>query len=312
MPVPAEILDLLSKTGLPEAAYAPLLSKLDEYTSMVAESNSLVAQINAAKAQDPNNVDYLDTLWRAEENGDDKKLTQLIARFDKVAEQYESYLSQLREIAKTSLVKAPLSEDDAKAAKKTVNEMAPALNASKAAIGEMFTIPATMLGIAGVEIPEGGIVSMLPQAESLKNARGRRAATASGEVKVYKTRIGEGLIDGESTAKDGKSRFDWVADALNAKWDAGPANKVTGEELEEAFFAHLNIPFRSKSSKEIPDETVFEFEKVLHLQNPNDDSVTDVPKKVTLTIRSTEYGKENEGEASAEKVAETEKAAASE
>jgi hypothetical protein len=285
MTVPTELVDYFKKTGLPEAAYAPIVNKVEEYLSLVTESNKLVAQINAAKAQDPNNVDYLDTLWRQNEN--EKSVATKVKRFDKVAEEYEKLLSELRTTAKENFIPEQLNEEDTKTAKKNVNEMAPTIAVTKVALGEMFAIPESVLSLSGnVELPEGGLISLLPSAESLKNVRGRKAATASGEVKSYKTRIGEGFVDGESTNRDGKGRLDYVAESINEKWNAGPANKVTGEELEEAMFAAIGKEFRSVKSTELDDTIEFDFEKVLQIQNPNDDSFTEVPRKVKVTIHS--------------------------
>jgi hypothetical protein len=287
MTVPTELVDYFKKTGLPEAAYAPIVNKVEEYLSLVTESNKLVAQINAAKAQDPNNVDYLDTLWKQHEAAGDKLVSTKAKRFYKVAEEYERLVSELREIAKENFIPEQLNEEDTKTAKKNVNEMAPTIAVTKVALGEMFAIPESVLSLSGnVELPEGGLISLLPNAESLKNVRGRKAATASGEVKSYKTRIGEGFVDGESTNRDGKGRLDYVAESINEKWNAGPANKVTGEELEEAMFAAIGKDFRSVKSTELDDTIEFDFEKVLQIQNPNDDSFTEVPRKVRVTIHS--------------------------
>jgi hypothetical protein len=265
--------DLLAKTNLPEPALAPLKKAVSDYVAMVNKSNGLVASINAAKAQDPNNVDYLDKLWRAKES--DSAIAEKVAEFDAIAEQYERLLKELRDHAKGNYIPAQLSEDDAKNARKQVNESAPAISEARKSIAAQLTLVESVLSALGVEIPEGGMVTLLPQA----NARGRKAATAAGEVKTYLTRVGDVLIDGKSTQVNGKGNFRFAAAQLSEKWNSKlmPENEVTGEEIEEAYFASMGKENRSLKSTEIPESHTFEFTKTILVQNPNDDSKTEVP-----------------------------------
>lgn len=292
MTLPTQLQEAFQSTGLPEVALKTITDKVEEYLSLVSESNKLVAAVHAAKAQDPNNVDYLDTLWRANEL--DEKISETVQRFDAVAEEYERLLKELREAAKTNFVPEALSEEQTQNARKRVNDMAPAIATARQAIAAQLTIPESVLQLSGATIPEGGLITFLPNAESLKNARGRKAATASGEVRSYATRVGEILIDGNSTNVDGKGKLAYAANALSEKFNASQvaANKVTAEEIEEAYFASLpgNIPFRGLKSTELPDEHTFTFEKNVMVQNKNDDSFTEVPQKVSITVRSTNYG----------------------
>jgi hypothetical protein len=278
--------DLLAKTNLPEPALAPLKKAVSDYVAMVNKSNGLVASINAAKAQDPNNVDYLDKLWRAKES--DSAIAEKVAEFDAIAEQYERLLKELRDHAKGNYIPAQLSEDDAKNARKQVNESAPAISEARKSIAAQLTLVESVLSALGVEIPEGGMVTLLPQADSLKNARGRKAATAAGEVKTYLTRVGDVLIDGKSTQVNGKGNFRFAAAQLSEKWNSKlmPENEVTGEEIEEAYFASMGKENRSLKSTEIPESHTFEFTKTILVQNPNDDSKTEVPQTVKLTVIS--------------------------
>lgn len=275
----------LEKTGLPEMALKPITDKVAEHNSLVAQVNKWIAQVNAAKAADPSNAEYLDTLWRANET--DESLAETVAEFDAVAEQYETLLKKLREGAKNFVPKT-LSEEENKATRVKVNNSTPTLAETRKAIGAQLSIPESMLGMLGVAIPEGGLVSLLPTADSLKNARGRKAATASGNVASYMTRVGDVLIDGKSTQINGKGKFDYAAEKLSVQFGRGvnPANAVTGEELEEAMFEALQIPFRSVKGKELADEFSFTFTKTVKKQNPNDDGFTDVPMTVKLTVIS--------------------------
>lgn len=282
--------ELLSKTNLPEAALAPLNKDVADYTAMVNQSNALVASVNAAKAQDPNNVDYLDKLWRAKET--DEAIAEKVTEFDAIAEQYEKLLKELRDHAKANYIPEQLSEDAAKNARKQVNEMQPTISESRKAIASKLELVESVLRATGVEIPEGGLVTLLPQADSLKNARGRKAATTDGNIGAYMTRCHDILLDGKSTQVNGKGKFTYAADALSQKWGGGE-NKVTGEEIEEAFYASLGRVFRDKS-EELPLEHTFTFEKSIRVQNPNDDSKTEVPQKVQITFQSEKFGKQQD------------------
>lgn len=300
--------EFLSQTGIPEAGLTPITSKVEEYLQLVTQNNKLIAQINAARAQDPNNVDYLDSLWKAAQASGDKEIAPIAEQFDAIAEEYEKLNAQLRELAKKHVPQA-LSEEDTKAARKTVNEMAPTIGEARKAAAAMLTIPESVLTAMQVKLPEGGLASLLPEAESLKNARGRKAANASGETKVYATRVNDILIDGESTQVNGKGKIAYAAEKLSEKFNAAqvPANKVTAEEIEEAYFKSLpgSIEFRGLRSTELPDEHSFTFTKNIQVQNKNDDSFTEVQQSVKLTLRSVNYGQEKKAEvesAPAEKV----------
>lgn len=295
---------LLAKTGIPEAGLKPLTAKVDEYVSLVTQSNEMVAAINAAKAQDPSNVDFLDTRWRANEN--DERIAETVTKFDAIAEEYERLLKQLRETAREHFVPQPLSEDDAKNKRKQVNEMAPTIAETRKGIQAQLEMVENILKLTGTELPDGGLINYLPNADSLKSARGRKAVTASGEVKQYVTRVGEVLLDGKSTNIDGKGKIAYAANSLTEKFNGKtfPQNKVTAEEIEEAYFASRGLENRAEKSTELPDEHTFTFSKTVVVQNTNDDGTTEVPQNVKVTIRSVNFG---ESKAEAEKPAEAPK-----
>lgn len=286
---PKSIEEFLKLTKFPDEALAPVLDKVSEYLKLVAESNKLVASVNAAKANDPNNAEHLDKLWESLYTSD-PEMVEIEAEFQAVTAERERLLSKLRDFAKKNIPES-LTPEATAAAKKKVNDFAPTLAESRKGIASMLVMPETMLGVYQVAIPEGGLVSLLPQAESLKNARGRKASTSDG-IPIYTTRVGEVLIDGASTNRDGKGKLDYAANVLTERFNgkAIPENKVTTEEIEEAYWKALGKDFRSVKSTELPLEKKFVFEKVTKVQNTNDDGFTDIPQKVEVTVRSVNWG----------------------
>jgi hypothetical protein len=273
--------EYFSQTGLPPEALKVLTDKVSEHNDLVIRVNKWIAQVNAAKAQDPSNVDYLDTLWKREQESGNSKVKDLADEFDAIAEQYEAKLKELREIAKANFIPEQLSEEKTKEVKAQVNSAQPTIAELRNAIKAQMMIPESILNMKNVPLPEGGLVSLLPQADTLKSKGGRKAA--SGNVS-YMTRVGDVLIDGESTQVNGKGKFNYAADKLSERFGARtvhPANAVTAEELEEAYYKHLNVPLRSLSSG---DE--FTFTKETVKPNPNDGELVKAPVKVTLTVIS--------------------------
>jgi hypothetical protein len=290
MTTPTAFEDLLKKTGFPEAGLAPIKQNVSEYLTMVTKSNGLVAQINAAKAVDPSKpgyADYLDEIWAIKAPADET-MREIEAQYQALIEESEKLRTQLRDFAKNNIPEV-LSQEESQKARQAVNEMSPTISESRKGIAAMLQMVESMLAMQKVELPQGGLITLLPVAESLKNVRGRKAATESG-IKSNKTRVGEILIDGVSTNKDGKGKLDYAADYLSQKFNAQniPANKVTAEVLEEEYFKSLGIEFRSLKSTELPAEHSFTFEKTILVQNKNDDSFTEVPQKVKVTVKKWE------------------------
>lgn len=273
----AQFEELLQATGLPEAAVQPIRDKFLEAFNLITENNKRVAQVNAAKAQDPSKpgyADYLDDLWRA--NAKDAKVAEKVEKFDAISEQYEKLLKELRETAKAEFIPDQLSEEETKNTRKLVNESSEAISTAVEQAKAMVSIVDAVLSAQGKAI-DNGVISLLPQVESLKNVRGRKAAGQS-----YMTRADDVLIDGVSTQIDGKGKFTYAADKLSEIWgaDTFADNKVTGTELEEAFFEKLEIPFRSKRSTEYPESTTFNFTK--EIKTADDKSET---RTVSITVK---------------------------
>lgn len=250
--------ELLEATGLPEPALAPLREKWNETLSLITKNNERVAQVNAAKAQDPNNVEYIDSLWKAHAKST-PETAELEEKFDAVAEEYEKLLKQLREFGRTK-VQPPLSDDEAKKVKAAVNESAPVIQAARQQFSAMAMMVDGYLTSLGKGI-EGGLASLLPEADSLKNTRGRKAAGSGGVT--YMTRIGFAELNGRNIQRDGKINFRYLADSVSNEFGADkfPENKVTGDQLEIAFFEKLGKELRSIKGPEIPLRTEFDFTK---------------------------------------------------
>lgn len=250
--------ELLEATGLPEPALAPLREKWNETLALITKNNERVAQVNAAKAQDPNNVEYIDSLWKAHAKST-PETAELEEKFDAVAEEYEKLLKQLRDFGRTK-VQPPLSDDEAKQVKAAVNESAPVIQAARQQFSAMAMMVDGYLTSLGKGI-EGGLASLLPEADSLKNARGRKAAGSGGVT--YMTRIGFAELNGRNIHRDGKVNFRYLADSVSTAMGADkfPENKVTGDQLEIAFFEKLGKELRSIKSTEIPLRTEFDFTK---------------------------------------------------
>jgi hypothetical protein len=277
--------EVLAKSGLPEPTMNMIEAKLVEALTLIVENNKRVAQINAAKAQDPNNTEYLDSLWAL--NATDPEISEIESEYQTLIAESEKLLSKLREFAKTK-VESPLSDEDAKKVKALVNQSAPTIDKAIEGATLLASVAEQMLELKGEKL-EGGFVGMLPQVESLKNARGRKATTSGGGVGSYMTRVGEILLDGKTTNREiggeMKGKFNFAADDLSEKLGAEvhEDNRVTAEELEEAYWAKLGKPARSVKSTELPESVEFEFTKTVKKSNSNDDSFTEMP--VTTKVK---------------------------
>lgn len=268
--------EIIASAGLPEAATEPLRKAWSDAFGLITKNNERIAQINAAKAQDPSNVDYIDSLWKLHAKND-SEMSQIEEQFDEVAEMYEKLLKRLRDFGKTK-VPTPLSDEETKSAKKLVAESDDAIKAARSkflAMAEMFD---GILGSMGKGV-DGGLGKLLPEADSLKNLRGRKSATGE---KSHITRIGGALLNGKNIEKDGKANFRYLADEVSKLFgsDKFPENKVTGEELEEKLFATIEKPFRSVKSTELPAETNFDFTKEVKIG----ENTTEV-RTVKITIK---------------------------
>lgn len=289
--------EVIESAGLPEQATEPIRKAWDTAFTLTSQNNERIAQINAARAQDPNNTEYLDSLWKIHAKND-PEMAQVEAQFDEVAEMYEKLNKRLRDFAKTK-VPTPLSEEETRNARKLVNESGDAIKTARdkyMAMAEMFDGILTSMG-KGVE---GGLGNLLPEADSLKNLRGRRAATGE---KSNITRIGAFEINGRPIHRDGKANFRYGADSVSIQFGAEkfPENKVTGEEIETAFFEAIDKPYRSLKSTEIPDSTTFGFTKEVKIgEGVTEKRTVNITIKKVVNTESSEPKSESKPEAKPE------------
>lgn len=272
-----QALELVQQAGVPEAGLKPIRDKWNEAFNLILKNNERVAQINAAKAQDPNNTEYIDSLWKLHAKND-VKLAETEAKFDAIAEQYEELLKELREFGRTK-VPTPLSEEDAKNVRKAVNESSETISKAIAGAQAMTAIVDSLLAVSGNSVP-GGIISLMPEVDSLKNTRGRKAGTSTTS---YATRIGGFEINGRNIHRDGKANFRYAADSLSTEFGAEnfPENKVTGEEIEAAYFEALGKEFRYVKTAEVTK--TFDFTKEIKVAENATESRT-----VKLTVKAKE------------------------
>lgn len=264
-------------SGLPPQALAPIKAKVDEAFSLILENNKRVAQVNAAKANDPNDTTFLDSIWAA--NSDqDPEITKLESRYQVLVAEEEKLLKQMRELAKKQIPEQ-LSEEETKKTKALVNSSTAAIAKATQEAAAMASIIDSMLTAQGKAI-DGGVISLMPQADSLKNLRGRKAG--SGDSKPYMTRVADVLVDGKSTKNEkGQGKFNYAADTISQMWgsESVPANRVTAEEIETAFYKHIGKELRSLSEMELAPDTEFTFTKTID----NGDGKTET-KSVKLNV----------------------------
>lgn len=268
--------------------------KLGAAIELIRENNSRVLQIREAKDTDPNNVEYLDNVWKRviQEGTDDKEMIQAEKRFQAAAKAYEAELAKLRAAAKARHIQPPMSDEDRDKLKKLINDGKPVIAAARTTAESFAEMADKMLVSAGKPLPEGGVIALLPETETLMNVRGRKSASGGG-TKSYSTRLVDAFIDGKSTnvMKKNKSgdmaphaHFNYVANELSKEFGSAtfPENEVTSEEIEQAYYDSKEVTFRK--SEDMPEDYTFEFKKDVKVQNGNDDSTKVEPhiKKVRI------------------------------
>lgn len=276
----------LAKTGQPPKVQARMAKKLDDLYALVTRHNSRVLRINQTKATDPNNVDMLDASWANAVNAQTAPadIVEAEAKYQALIEQTEKLLSQLREFAKTQ-IKPPLSAEEMDREKKAANEEAKLIDDTRESAKAFAEIIDEYLDMMDEPI-DGGIMSLIPNVESMKNTRGRKASGGSSSEGKYRTRFDSVSIDGTKVSrivtkrggeKSEESTLVIAAEILNRKWNAAhlPQNEVTDEELERAMYDSQNQPFRNTEGMAV--EFDFEFTKDIAVQQPNDDSVKVAP-----------------------------------
>jgi hypothetical protein len=181
---------ILAKAGVPAKVQAKITRRLDDLYNLVISHNSRVLRIQQTKATDPNNAEVLDSIWanRVESKSAPAEIIEAEQKYDALRDEAEKLLKKLREFAKTQ-IEPPLSADQMEAERKAANEEAKLIDESKSAATAMAEMADEFLELAEESVP-GGIMSLIPQVESLKNTRGRKASTGgSSSEGLYRTRI---------------------------------------------------------------------------------------------------------------------------
>lgn len=272
----------------PEPVRNMIYVKLDEARQLILTNNRNVAKLKEAQAVDPTNVDYLDKVWHrvvAEES--DPDIVAEEKRYQRAIEASEKALKKMRDLAKEKHVQPPMSEEEKQNLRKVVNESKAVITTAKVAAGAIADMADQLLASTKNEV-SGGVLSLLPNVESMLNVRGRKAASDDGEKVSYASRIIHAEVDGKAINKvvkkhgEAKWRATWpiVAEELTKRFGSG--NDVGQGEIEEAYFASKGVEFRDTAA--MPTDYTFTFEKIIKVQNPNDDTMKDEPHKVNVRI----------------------------
>lgn len=292
---PTSIEEAIALIQQPDAVKDMFSGKLLIADKLIRENNSRVLQIREAKNSDPNNNEYLDNVWHRviADKVDDKELIAAEKKYQAAVAESEKQLAILRAGAKARHIQPTLTDEQTQALKKSINEGKSVIAEAKASAAAFAEMADTFLKMAGVEI-EGGVISLLPEPESLLNTRGRKAT--SSEDRPYFTRLVNAEINGKSTNKDkkdkatgeivkgGNAHFNNVAEELSKMFGANtfPENGVTPKEVEEAYYKSNNATYRE--SAEMPEDYTFDFTKEIKVQNANDDSTKNEPHTVKIRI----------------------------
>lgn len=278
-----------------------IAEKLGAHYALVKHNNRNVARINEARDTDPNSAEYQDSTWkRVVAEAEDVEMVKLDARRQKLIAEEQKILMQLREKAKTHMEPA-LSKEEVEKLRKEVNDGKSVISDSAKANAAIAEMADQMLSLAGAPV-ENGIWSLMPEHDSLMNARGRKSGTAAkGDGEGYATRLVEAFIDGQTTNRNVKRKgkevfaahFNYVAENLSKEFGDKefPGNQVTAEEVERAYYGSKGVEFRS--SDEMPADHTFAFTKEIEARNGADNTVKRIP--ITKELRIVRWTKETAG-----------------
>lgn len=227
---------IVAKTGQPPKVQARITEKLDALYNLVIRHNSRVLRIQQTKQADPNNVEMLDSSWANAVNAKTApaEIMEAEAEYQSLIAESEKLLAKLRDFAKTQ-IKPPLSPEEVDKEKKSAAEEAKLIDDTKESAKAYADIVDEYLEMLDDSI-DGGVMSMIPAVESLRNTRGRRASGGSSGEGKYRTRFDSVLIDGTRVSrivrKHGvdteESNLVLAAETLNKEWNASalPQNEV--------------------------------------------------------------------------------------
>lgn len=286
------------------AAVVPMLrEKFSGHYALILANNSNVSAILEAKETDPNSSEYQDLTWKrvVQEKGDDE-MVRWDARRQKLIAEEQKLLDQLRDKSKTHMRPA-LSEEQVQAKRKEVNDGKKVIEDSVKGVASVAEMADQMLAMAGAPV-ENGIWSLMPNPESLMNARGKKSGgKSSGEG--YATRLVEAFIDGQTANRNVKRKgvdvfaghFNYVAEDLSKQFDDKefPGNQVTALEIEKAYYDSKGVEWRNAEG--MPEDHTFDFTKTVQVRNGADNTVKEIPvTKVIRVVRWTKDTKGKEGE----------------
>lgn len=282
----------------PDGVREMIESKLNEVLALIQKNNANVARVVEAKDTDPNSADYQDATWKRVVNeGTDDALTKKEAQFQKLEAAREKALAELREMSKAHMQPA-LSEEEVQKTRKLINEGKSVIaDAMKVATG-YCEMADQMLTLAGKPV-ENGIAALIPQPDSLMNARGRKSGKSDSAKGPYAARLASVAIDGEEVVKvrnkrDGSTEtitphMNHIAEKLSRKFNEAQfsENQVTAEEVETAYYESYSVdgkPVAFRDHGSMPVEHEFTFTKGVTVQNPNDDSTKVLPHTVKVKV----------------------------
>jgi hypothetical protein len=284
----------------PEPVRSMIQVKLNEVLALIQENNKRVARINEAKATDPTSTEYQDAVWRrvcaAEE---DAEIIAAEKRYQKAVKESDAQLKLLRELSVKHMDK-PLSETEVQDLKKLVNEGKATISEAVAGAKAFAEMADTMLALTGNPVKDG-VISLMPQPDSLLNSRARKStANAGGGDKPYATRVSDITVDGKSTnkevtsktdknVKENKAHFNFAAETLSRKWDSAQhkENLITAVEIEEAYYASHSKdgkPVEFREAADMPEVHEFKFTRNVVVQNANDNSTRTEPHTVVISV----------------------------
>jgi len=292
---------VLAGMNQPEPVVKMIDDKLSAAVALIRENNSRVAKINEAKNTDPNNTEYLDAVWaRVAAEESDPEIVAAEKRYEKARAAAEKELLAMRDAVKARHIGERLSEEAIQKLRKSVNDGKEAISDAVKSAQAFAEMADQFLLLAGNSPKDktGAVVSvitLLPEADSLLNVRGRKAASGnSGGEGAYATRISDAYIDGKRVFKEVKNKktgvmeekahFNYLAIDLSKRFNEGqfPENQVTALEIEEAYYRSASKEFRV--SADMPETHEFTFEKSITVQVPNSDEKKSEPHKVVISV----------------------------
>lgn len=282
-----------------------LAEKLGTHYALIRKNNRNVSDIQNAGKNDPKDTEVQDAAWeRAIADGEaTQEMIAAEKRYQKAVSQMMAEKDKLRAAVLADIPKfigESLSEEAVTKLRKEVNDGKSVIADSVKACAAIAEMADQMLTLAGKPV-ENGIWSLMPQADSLMSARGRKAGKSESSGEGYATRLVEAFIDGQTTNRNVKRKgkevfaahFNYVAENLSKEFGDKefPGNQVTAEEVERAYYDSKGAAFRV--SEEMPADHTFEFTKEIEMRNGADGSVKKMP--VTKSIRVVRWTKDTAG-----------------